>query len=115
MNQAVTDYIQKISQEWQTLICTQLREMLLQAMPDVEERIQYGKPHYLKNGKYAAVFATAKGWVSLTIFNAQALTPPEGLFETSEKGDRITIKIKPGQTVDAELLTQLLAQASATL
>jgi hypothetical protein len=24
MNQAVTDYIQKISQAWQTLICTQL-------------------------------------------------------------------------------------------
>jgi hypothetical protein len=25
------------------------------SIPDVEERIQYKKPHFLKNGKYAAV------------------------------------------------------------
>jgi hypothetical protein len=115
MSADVTNFIEKINQPWQTPICTQLRQMLLATIPNVVERLQYGKPHYLKDGKYAAVFATAKGWVSLTIFNAQDLTPPDGMFEASEKGDRITIKIKPEQTVDEALLTALVAQAVSTL
>ncbi len=60
MNPAVTEYIEKVKQEWQAEVCHQIRQLIYQAIPDVEERIQYGKPHYLKNGKYACVFGTAK-------------------------------------------------------
>jgi hypothetical protein len=115
MNDQVTEYINKIAQEWQKEVCTELRQIVLNAIPDVEEKIQYGKPHYRKNGKYACVMGTAKGWVSFTIFNAEALQPPEGMFESSENGDRKTIKIQQGQTVDNELLTRLITQAAATL
>jgi hypothetical protein len=115
MNAEVTEYIEKISQPWQVEICTQLREIILQSIPDVEERIQYSKPHYKKNGQYACVMGTAKGWVSFTIFNAQALQTPEGMFESSENGDRKTIKIKQGQAVDGELMGRLLKEASSTL
>ncbi len=112
MNQAVSDFIQKINQPWQAEICNHIREIVLQSIPDVEERLQYGKPHFLKNGKYACVLGTAKGWVSFTIFNAQNLTPPAGLFESSENGDRKTIKILQGQAVDYDLLAKLVQQAS---
>lgn len=112
MNQAVTDYIANVKLPWQTEVCKQLREIVFKAIPDVEERLQYSKPHYLKNGKYACVIGTAKGWVSFTIFNAENLTPPEGLFESSENGDRKTIKIKEGQTVDYNLLGALIQQAN---
>ena len=115
MNQAVTEYIQNINQDWQADIATRLREMVLQTIPDVEERIQYGKPHYLKNGKYAAVLGTAKGWVSFTIFNAAALEAPAGFFEAEGSPERKTIKIKNGQAVDYELLAKLLKQASDTI
>lgn len=115
MNEQVTDYIDNIGLEWQKDICTQLRQIVLDAIPDVEEKIQYSKPHYRKNGKYACVIGTAKGWVSFTIFNAESLQPPEGMFESSENGDRKTIKIKQGQSVDSALLTQLVTQAAATL
>lgn len=73
--------------------------MVHQAIPEVAERLQYGKPHYLKDGKYAAVLGTAKGWVAFTIFNAAALDAPEGLFEPGPP-DRKTIKIRQGQAVD---------------
>jgi hypothetical protein len=115
MNPEVTAYIDKIDQGWQAEICTQVRHIIHNAVHDVQERIQYGKPHFLKNGKYAAVLGTAKGWVSLTIFNAQGLETPDGLFESSESGDRKTIKIKPGQAVDEQLLGGLLQQAASTL
>ena len=111
----MTEYIQKLSQPWQIDISNRLRETILAAIPDVSERLQYSKPHYLKGKQYAAVIGPAKGWVSLTIFNAQALATPDGLFESSENGDRKTIKIKEGQTVDYPMLQSLIAQAASTL
>jgi hypothetical protein len=111
----VTTYIQNIKQAWQAEVCTQLRHTISQAVPDAEERIQYGKPHYRKNGKYLCVLGTAKGWVSFTIFNATSLETPAGMFESSDTGDRKTIKISEGQPVDSELLSKLLRQAAKTL
>ena len=66
----VTNFIDAVSQEWQADICRTLHARIHDAIPDVTERLQYGKPHYLKNKKYACVIAPAKGWVALTIFNA---------------------------------------------
>lgn len=115
MNQKVTDYINNIGPKWQADICTRVREIVLQSIPGVEERLQYSKPHYLKNGKYAAVMGTAKGWVSFTIFNAQSLQTPDGLFETSENGERKTIKIREGQAVDYDMLARLVREAAGSL
>lgn len=115
MNQAVTDYIDGLKQPWQAVVCTQLRAAVQQAIPDVVERIQYGKPHYLKNGKYASVISATKAGVSFTIFNATNLEAPEGLFEPDGSPDRKTVKIRDGQIVDYALLETLLQQASASL
>ncbi|MDX2137391.1 MAG: DUF1801 domain-containing protein [Chloroflexota bacterium] len=119
MNEQVTDYIDKLAekagQEWQVEVCKRLRVVVFAAIPDTDERLQYGKPHYRKNNQYAAVIGTAKGWVTLTIFNAQGIQPPEGMFESSDTGDRKTIKIVKGQTVDEDLLKTLLAEAAAGL
>lgn len=115
MNQQVSDYILKLKMGWQAETCNRIRQVVLQAIPEVEERLQYGKPHYLKHRKYVCLFGTAKGWVSFTIFNAQTLETPEGLFEASEKGDRKTIKIREGEPVDYELLARLVQQSANQL
>ncbi len=111
MNQAVTDYIQNIKEQWQAEICNQLRQIVHQSVPEVEERLQYGKPHFLKNGKYVCVLGTAKDWVSFTIFNAKALEAPEAFFEAGNP-DRKTVKIRKGQAIDYDLLARLLEQAA---
>jgi hypothetical protein len=110
----VTEYIRNIKVDWQQPICEQLRQIVHQSVPDATERIQYGKPHLLKNGKYAAVLGTAKDWVSFTIFNAQDVEGPEGLFEDGPP-ERKTIKIRKGQAVDYDLLGVLLQKAASTL
>jgi len=112
MNEVISEYVNKLDQKWQSDIVTRLDEAVHNAVPDVDSRLQYGKPHYLKGKQYAAVVGPAKGWVSFTIFNAQALQTPEGLFESSDTGDRKTIKIKQGQDVDYALLTKLVQQAN---
>ena len=112
MTQAVTDYISNIKVDWQAEVANELHQLIHQNVPQIEERIQYGKPHYLLNGKYAFVLGTAKDWVSLTIFNAQELDTPVGMFESSETGDRKTIKIRKGQAVDSALLAELMQQVT---
>jgi hypothetical protein len=114
MNPDIATYINKIDQKWQAEICTRLDEIVHEAIPDVQERIQYRKPHYLKNGKYACVVGTAKGWVTLTIFNAGALEAPDGFFEPGGP-NRKTIKIRQDQAVDYDLLATYVRQASSTI
>lgn len=114
MNQEVTAYINNLNQAWQADLCTSMRQIIHTTIPEVEERIQYGKPHFLRNGKYAYVIAAAKEWVSLTIFNAKTLEAPEGFFEPGGSPDRKTIKIRKGQEIDAALVATLLQQAASS-
>lgn len=109
----VTSFITVLVQPWQVDICNKLRDMVHQTVPGVEERMQYKKPHFLKNGKYAAVISTAKEAVSFVIFNTSEVEFPEGQFEGPP--ERKTIKFKSGQAVDYDLLASLLSKASATL
>ncbi|OBZ11071.1 DUF1801 domain-containing protein [Bacillus sp. FJAT-26390] len=113
MNQEVTDFIEAVKEPWQGELCSRLREVVHGAIPNVQERIQYKKPHFLKNGKYAAVISTSKDAVSFTIFNASDLTLPEGLFDGPP--ERKTIKLRQGNTVDSDQLSSLVSQASAAL
>ncbi|CAH1191279.1 hypothetical protein PAECIP111892_00575 [Paenibacillus auburnensis] len=114
MNEQVTDFINSVKLPWQTEICNKLRQLIHESIPEVQERMQYGKPHFLKNGKYAAVITTAKGWVTFTIFNAAELEVPEGVFEPG-KPERITAKLLEGKPVNYELFAGMLSQASAGL
>jgi hypothetical protein len=114
MNEQVTTYMEGLA-PWQAAIAGALRQVVFAVLPDVQERLQYGKPHYLKGKQYVAVIGVAKGWVSFTIFNATTVNAPPDRFESSETGDRKTVKIKEGEAVDAELLQRLLAEAVSTL
>lgn len=113
MNQEVVDFIEAVKEPWQRELCSRLREVVHGAIPDLQERIQYKKPHFLKNGKYAAVISTSKDAVSFTIFNASELLLPEGLFDGPP--ERKTIKLRQGQTVDSEQLSSLVSQAASAL
>lgn len=113
MIQEVTDFIEALKEPWQREMSTNLREVVHQAIPDVHERIQYKKPHFLKNGKYAAVISTSKDAVSFTIFNAAALDLPEGMFDGPP--ERKTLKLHKGDTFDSGQLVLLVSQASDSL
>ncbi|MDK8181772.1 DUF1801 domain-containing protein [Paenibacillus sp. UMB4589-SE434] len=112
-NPEVVDFIAAIKEPWQKELAVRLRDVVHQALPDALERIQYKKPHFLKNGKYVAVISTSKDAVSFTIFNATGLILPEGLFEGPP--ERKTIKIRQGHEVDMDQLLSLVRQATETL
>lgn len=114
MNVEVTQYIQTLP-PWQAEICESLRKLIYETIPAVEERMQYGKPHYLKNGHYASVISVAKGKVSFMLFNAGEVAEIKGLLKSMASPERKTATITEGQAVDYPLLAQLLQQTSESL
>lgn len=113
MNQEVINYIETINEPWQKELAIQLRETVHRAIPDVQERIQYKKPHFLKNGKYAAVISLSKDAVSFTLFHATGLELPEGMFDGPT--ERKTMKLKKGSSFEVCLLETWIRQASSAL
>ncbi|WP_025700494.1 DUF1801 domain-containing protein [Paenibacillus forsythiae] len=112
MNPEVTTFFENIKAAWQIEVCNQLRQMVHQSIPEVQERIQYKKPHFLKNGKYAAVITPSKDAVAFMLFNVSGIdVPPE--FEGP--AERKSIKIREGDSPDYELLAGLLVQSSKDL
>jgi hypothetical protein len=114
MNKEVTDYINK-QQPWQVKVCEALRKMVHKTIPGVEERLQYGKPHYLKNGHYAAVIHAAKDKLSFMLFNAAELDEVKGILKSMSTPERKTVTITKDQKVDYEQLGKWLKQTSKAL
>lgn len=114
MSQEVTDYIKKL-QPWQVKVCETLRKTVKGIIPDAEERLQYGKPHYLKNGHYAAVIHAAKDKVSFMLFNATELPEIKGYFKSMTGPERKTATITEGQEVDYKQLGDFLKKSSKSL
>lgn len=114
MSAEVTAYIKKLP-KWQAEVAESLRKVVQQTIPGVEERLQYGKPHYLKNGKYAAVISAAKDKLSFMLFNATELAEINGYFKSMTGPERKTATIKEGQKVDYKQLADFLKKTSASL
>jgi hypothetical protein len=112
MNQEVTAFIEGLNQPWQVEVCDRLRRMVLESIPEATERIQYKKPHFLKNGHYAAVISPSKDAIAFMIMNATDLEVPKGFEGPPE---RKWLKIREGDSPDYDLLAQLLVQASSSL
>lgn len=114
MNQDVTKYIEKLPQ-WQQDVAESLRTMIQKAIPDIEEQLQYGKPHYLKNGNYAAVIHAGKDKLFFMVFNAENIAEVKGFLRSMGKGERKVVDITEGQTIDYDKLADLLKQTTNSL
>ncbi|MGW7686017.1 DUF1801 domain-containing protein [Kribbella sp. NPDC054772] len=114
MQNDVTSYIDN-GLPWQITVCEKLREVVRQTIPDVEEKMQYGKPHFLKNEQHAAVIHVAKNKVSFMVFNAAQVDPVKGVLRSLGNGDRKSADISENQDVDYELLADILSRTSSTL
>lgn len=114
MNQDVSNYIEKLP-PWQVDVCEKLRSTIVEVLPDVEERLQYGKPHYLKNGHYTAVIHAAKDKVSFMLFNAGNIPEIKGFLKSMSSPDRKTVTIIEGQEPEYGLIAELLERAASSL
>lgn len=114
MNDQISQYIEKV-QPWQTTVCHGLRKMVHETIPEAEESFQYGKPHFLKNGEYAAVIAVAKDKVNFMVFNAHDIPEIKGVLRSMGNGERKTATVTEGQEVDYTLLADILTKTTSAL
>jgi hypothetical protein len=114
MNDDVTQYISNTA-PWQIGVCEKLRAMVHETVPTVEERLQYGKPHFLKNGHFAAVIAVSRDKVSFMVFNATDIPVVKGFIRALGKGERKAVDIEEGQDVDYTRLADILEQTTVAL
>lgn len=112
MNPEVTAFIEKLDPSWKAEISNKLRQMVYECIPEAEERIQYKKPHFLKNGHYAAVISPSKDAIAFMIMNTNGMEVPKE-FQGPE--ERKWLKIKEGDSPDYKQLSELLTQASSSL
>jgi len=112
MNQEVTSFIESFQQPWQVEVSNRLRQMVHETIPEVVERIQYKKPHFLKNGHYAAVISPSKDAIAFMIMNAAGLEFPKNFEGPAE---RKWLKIREGDSPDYDMLARFLALASGSL
>ncbi|MCK8486679.1 DUF1801 domain-containing protein [Paenibacillus sp. MBLB2552] len=113
MNPEVTDFIEALKEPWQVELSVALRGIVHEAIENVQERIQYKKPHFLKNGKYVAVISPSKEAVSFTLFNTTGMELPEDRFDGPP--ERKTLKLRKGQIVDNSELMALLSKVASAL
>ncbi|MFC7623961.1 DUF1801 domain-containing protein [Microlunatus sp. GCM10028923] len=111
MNPDVTDYLAK-TRPWQQEQGALLRAAVNGALPQVEEVLQYGKPHFQVDGRMVAVLHVAAAKVSFMVFDAGDVEPVPGLLRSLGAGDRKVVDLRDGDTVDSEFIADLLRRTA---
>ncbi|MFI0423983.1 DUF1801 domain-containing protein [Spongiactinospora sp. 9N601] len=112
MNDEVTQYINKTT-PWQVPVCERLRAMVHETVPGIEERLQYGKPHFLHEGEHAAVIAATRNKVSFMVFNATDVPVVKGFLRALGGGERKCVDILEGQEIDFDALADVLRKTTS--
>lgn len=77
-------YIAK-SEDFAKPILNHIRESVHKAVPEVEETIKWGFPHFDYNGEMMCSMASFKKHCAFTFWKASLLPDPEGILEHTER------------------------------
>ncbi len=90
-------------------ILRELRRLVFETVPDAQESISYGVPHYHRNRDYLAAFAAYKGHVGFG-FGEGGLTGEERdeLAKAGYRLGRVTLQVRFGQAVPADAIVRFL-------
>lgn len=106
--QAVDDYIAGLPDD-QVKVATRLRELVLEAVPELEESFKWGQPIW-ELERPVFYMKAAKAHVSFGFFYASGLRDPKRILEGEGK-DMRHVKIT-GSRVPATALRKLIVQAA---
>ena len=90
-------------------IAEALRQIILEACPEITETIKWGNPVYQRNGLVCYLAAT-KAYVSLGFFNGAGLEDHEGRMEGTGKKMR-HVKVRNKEGIHVEYFASWLREA----
>ena len=111
MGNEITDYIES-KQPWQSQVCAALRETVHRTLTGVEEVFQYGKPHFVRDGRNLAVVHVGKDKVSFMVFDAAGVEPVPGLLRSLGSGDRKVVDVRQDEDVDHDFIADVLCRTA---
>src|SRR4051812_22057014 len=112
-NPRVDEYIDALP-EWQQAICRQVRELVHEADPEVEETIKRTvQPYFVLQGNICALLA-AKDHVNVFLYDGAIVPDPEGII-TAGHGNQTarTVGIRKGEALNRAALLAMFRQIIA--
>ena len=100
--------------EWQQQICREVRDLVHEADPDVEETIKRSvQPYFVLDGNICALLA-AKDHVNVFLYDGAIVPDPEGII-TSGHGNKTarTVAIREGERLNSPALLEMFRQIIA--
>ncbi len=109
----VDDYIAGLP-DWQQAICQELRELVHEAEPEIEETIKRTvQPYFVLRGNVCALLA-ARSHVNLFLYDGAIVPDPEGLITGGHGNETArTIAYREGEAIRREPLLAMLRQIVA--
>ncbi|MCP2249687.1 DUF1801 domain-containing protein [Lentzea aerocolonigenes] len=103
----VDDYIAGLP-EWQQDVCREVRRLVHEADPDVEETIKFtNRPYFVLDGNICALLGT-KDHVNVMLYDKAAVPDPENII-TSGHGNKTArmISVYRDQPINAPALVEM--------
>jgi hypothetical protein len=112
-SEKISEYINK-NQDWRGELILQIRELILETMPEIEEEWKWNSPVWTQNGMVCSAGAFKKH-VSLTFFKGSVLEKKTSMFNSPADSKRTrSIIWKQGDVLDRAALIQLVQLAVKT-
>ena len=99
---------------WQQAICSEVRDLVHAADPEVIETIKFtNRPYFVLEGNVCALLA-AKDHVNVFFYDGAIVPDPDGIITGGHDNSTArTVAIRQGETINASALTAMLRQIVA--
>ena len=99
---------------WQQEICSQVRDLVHAADPDVQETIKRTvQPYFVLDGNICALLAT-KDHVNVFLYDGAIVPDPEGIITAGHDNKTArTVAVHKGETINGSALTTMFRQIIA--
>jgi hypothetical protein len=104
----VDDYIASLP-EWQRNVCRELRALIHEADPEIEETIKRTRlPYFVLQGNVCALLA-ARDHVNLFLYDGAIVPDPAGIITAGRDNKTArTVAVHQGETINAGALVEML-------
>jgi hypothetical protein len=100
--------------DWQRAICSEVRDLVHAADPDVSETIKRSdRPYFVLDGNICALLA-AKDHVNVFLYDGAMVPDPEGIITAGHDNKTArTVAFSQGESINARALTAMFTQIIA--
>lgn len=107
----IDEYISKTN-DWRGDLITEIRKLIHEIQPEIEEEWKWNSPVFSYNGKMVCSTGAFKTHVGLNFFNGAMIEDPNGLFNSGLDAKKSrSINFNKENSINKEALKELLTKA----